>query len=86
MLLAMGSLVGTRLCAQEHPDYDPVRCHCFQCDISGDACSFPFPPESLSAVTCIFTLSAIRPDRSASVNTTVRARPTNAPKAMPRAA
>ncbi|XP_050419469.1 tRNA N(3)-methylcytidine methyltransferase METTL2 [Patella vulgata] len=52
---------------KDHPDYDPSRCHAFVCDISNPESTVPFPECSLDIIIMIFVLSAIHPDKFASV-------------------
>lgn len=45
------------------PSYNPQYCLAFQQDISKPNLTWPFPPECVDAICCIFVLSAISPDR-----------------------
>lgn len=46
---------------QDHPLFDPSRCHVFQCDITSDP--LPFSPGSVDLAILIFVLSAIQPSQ-----------------------
>ncbi|VDD83087.1 unnamed protein product [Mesocestoides corti] len=43
--------------------YNTENCLAFRQDISKPGLTWPFPPESIDAICCIFVLSAINPDR-----------------------
>ncbi|VDM20665.1 unnamed protein product [Hydatigera taeniaeformis] len=44
------------------PSYNSQYCLAFQQDISKPNLTWPFPPECIDAICCIFVLSAINPD------------------------
>ncbi|XP_071156850.1 tRNA N(3)-cytidine methyltransferase METTL6-like [Mytilus edulis] len=48
---------------KENSLYNPDRCHAFQCDITCDDLCKEIPPDSVDAVSMIFVLSAIHPDK-----------------------
>uniref|UniRef100_A0A2P2HXP2 Methyltransferase-like protein 2-A n=2 Tax=Hirondellea gigas TaxID=1518452 RepID=A0A2P2HXP2_9CRUS len=48
---------------KQHQDYNTSRCNVFVLDATSEDWSVPFPADSLDVITCIYTLSAIRPDR-----------------------
>ncbi|XP_052095452.1 tRNA N(3)-methylcytidine methyltransferase METTL6-like [Mytilus californianus] len=48
---------------KENSLYNPDRCHAFQCDITCDDLSKEIPPDTVDAVSMIFVLSAIHPDK-----------------------
>ncbi|XP_069424706.1 tRNA N(3)-cytidine methyltransferase METTL6 isoform X2 [Ovis canadensis] len=52
-----------RSCREQNPLYDTERCKVFQCDLTKDDLLEHVPPESVDAVTLIFVLSAVHPDK-----------------------
>ena len=48
---------------QENEQYNPDRCHAFQCDLTCDELTNEIPADSIDAVSMIFVLSAIHPDK-----------------------
>ncbi|XP_060246840.1 tRNA N(3)-methylcytidine methyltransferase METTL6 isoform X3 [Meriones unguiculatus] len=52
-----------RACREQNPLYNTERCKVFQCDLTRDDLLHHIPPESVDAVTLIFVLSAIHPEK-----------------------
>lgn len=48
---------------KQHPLYNAERCKVFQCDLTRDDLLDHVPPESVDAVTLIFVLSAVHPEK-----------------------
>ncbi|XP_029324892.1 methyltransferase-like protein 6 isoform X1 [Mus caroli] len=48
---------------KQHPLYNAERCKVFQCDLTRDNLLDHVPPESVDAVTLIFVLSAVHPEK-----------------------
>lgn len=48
---------------KQHPLYNAERCKVFQCDLTRDDLLDHIPPESVDAVTLIFVLSAVHPEK-----------------------
>ncbi|XP_031217639.1 tRNA N(3)-methylcytidine methyltransferase METTL6 isoform X2 [Mastomys coucha] len=48
---------------KQHPLYNSERCKVFQCDLTRDDLLDHVPPESVDAVTLIFVLSAVHPEK-----------------------
>ncbi|KAL6037479.1 hypothetical protein STEG23_036724 [Scotinomys teguina] len=48
---------------KQNPLYNPERCKVFQCDLTRDDLLDHIPPESVDAVTLIFVLSAVHPEK-----------------------
>ncbi|XP_046543222.1 tRNA N(3)-methylcytidine methyltransferase METTL6-like [Haliotis rubra] len=48
---------------KSHPQYDAARCNAFQCDLTADDLRDNVPPDTVDAVSMIFVLSAIHPDK-----------------------
>ncbi|XP_041518171.1 tRNA N(3)-methylcytidine methyltransferase METTL6 isoform X2 [Microtus oregoni] len=48
---------------KQNPLYNTERCKVFQCDLTKDDLLDHIPPESVDAVTLIFVLSAIHPEK-----------------------
>lgn len=48
---------------QKNPLYCPERCCAFQCDLTKDDLRQHVPEESVDAITLIFVLSAVHPDK-----------------------
>ncbi|XP_076787537.1 tRNA N(3)-cytidine methyltransferase METTL6 isoform X3 [Arvicanthis niloticus] len=48
---------------KQHPSYNAERCKVFQCDLTRDDLLDHVPPESVDAVTLIFVLSAVHPEK-----------------------
>lgn len=48
---------------QQNPLYNTERCKVFQCDLTKDDLLDHIPPESVDAVTLIFVLSAVHPEK-----------------------
>ncbi|XP_007887860.1 tRNA N(3)-methylcytidine methyltransferase METTL6 [Callorhinchus milii] len=48
---------------KQNPLYNPERCNAFQCDLTKDNLLENVPADSVDAVTLIFVLSAIHPDK-----------------------
>lgn len=48
---------------KEHPLYNEERCHAFHCDITKDDLTQEIKPDSVDAVSMVFVLSAIHPDK-----------------------
>lgn len=48
---------------KQHPWYNSERCKVFQCDLTRDDLLDHVPPESVDAVTLIFVLSAVHPEK-----------------------
>lgn len=48
---------------KQNPLYNTERCKVFQCDLTRDDLLHHIPPESVDAVTLIFVLSAIHPEK-----------------------
>lgn len=48
---------------KQHPLYNAERCKVFQCDLTRDRLLDHVPPESVDAVTLIFVLSAVHPEK-----------------------
>ncbi|XP_059129889.1 tRNA N(3)-methylcytidine methyltransferase METTL6 isoform X6 [Peromyscus eremicus] len=52
-----------RSCREQNPLYNTERCKVFQCDLTRDDLLDHIPPESVDAVTLIFVLSAVHPEK-----------------------